>query len=75
VNGELVCSRAGCRLPAVHAVIWSNPRIHRDGREKTWLACPEHRDFLHDYLAARGFPVRVELLGARAVARPAQGRS
>jgi len=22
-----------------------------------WLACDEHRDFLHDYLATRGFPV------------------
>ncbi len=55
-----VCSRAGCRSEASFAVIWHNPRIHTDGREKTWLACAEHRDFLHQYLASRGFPVRVE---------------
>lgn len=51
------CSARECTSPATWAVIWSNPRIHR-GREKTWLACDAHREFLHDYLAYRSFPVR-----------------
>jgi hypothetical protein len=27
-----------------------------------WLACPEHRDTLADYLGTRGFPVQVTAL-------------
>ena len=54
---ENTCSARECIAPAEWAVIWSNPRIHT-GREKTWLACEEHRQFLHDYLAYRNFPVR-----------------
>ncbi|WP_415136376.1 hypothetical protein [Microbacterium sp.] len=53
------CSRAGCRNAATMHVVWRNPRIHAADREKIWLACDEHVAFLHDYLAARDFPVSV----------------
>jgi hypothetical protein len=56
---ELQCSRAGCRDAAVAQVVWRNPRIHAADREKIWLACAEHVEFLRDYLAARDFPVTV----------------
>lgn len=56
---DLVCSRAGCRSAATKHVVWRNPRIHAADREKVWLACDEHVDFLRDYLAARDFPVTV----------------
>ncbi len=56
---DLICSRAGCRSAATSQVVWRNPRIHAPDREKIWLACPEHVDFLRDYLAARDFPVTV----------------
>jgi hypothetical protein len=49
------CSRAGCVAAAAHQLIWRNPTIHVDGRTKTWLACPEHLEFLVDYLSSRGF--------------------
>lgn len=54
------CSRAGCPAPASHRVVWRNPRIHTEDRQKVWLACDEHVDYLRDFLAAREFPVRVE---------------
>jgi hypothetical protein len=56
---ELICSRAECRSTATHQVVWRNPRIHAADREKIWLACDEHVDYLRDYLAARDFPVVV----------------
>ncbi|GAB3631447.1 hypothetical protein GCM10027421_08000 [Microbacterium shaanxiense] len=56
---ELECARAGCRARATRQVVWRNPRIHAPDREKIWLACDEHFAFLHDYLAARDFPVTV----------------
>ncbi|KQZ25106.1 hypothetical protein ASD43_12655 [Microbacterium sp. Root553] len=56
---ELQCSRAGCRSAASKQVVWRNPRIHSADREKIWLACGEHVEFLHDYLSARDFPVTV----------------
>ncbi|WP_341945297.1 hypothetical protein [Microbacterium sp. LWH11-1.2] len=55
----LECSRAGCRRAATRSVVWRNPRIHAADREKVWLACDEHVEFLRDYLAARDFPVTV----------------
>ncbi|GAB3599071.1 hypothetical protein [Microbacterium tumbae] len=55
----LECSRAGCREAATHHVVWRNPRIHPEGREKIWLACDEHVGFLSEYLRARDFPVSV----------------
>ncbi|MDE0546831.1 hypothetical protein [Microbacterium sp. C7(2022)] len=57
-----ICSRAGCRDHAVWRVEWRNPRIHAPDRVKTWVACDQHRAFLHDYLAARDFPVSVRPL-------------
>jgi len=59
------CSRAGCREDATWTVAWRNPRIHTPDRVKTWLACDEHRSYLHEYLATRGFPVVVVPLGER----------
>ncbi|MFT4235261.1 MAG: hypothetical protein QM607_09725, partial [Microbacterium sp.] len=53
------CSRAGCRERAAWAIQWRNPRIHTDGRRKTWLACDEHVEFLRDFLTSRDFPVEV----------------
>lgn len=53
------CSRAGCREEARWRVEWRNPKIHTVDRVKVWLACDEHVDYLHEFLAARDFPVRV----------------
>ena len=50
-----ICSSRGCRAPAVWALRWNNPRLHDPERRKTWLACPEHRGTLGDFLNARGF--------------------
>lgn len=57
MTGRLECSRAGCRDQATCRIVWRNPRIHPEDREKIWLACDAHRGFLYDYLAARDFPV------------------
>ena len=56
------CSAAGCTDAAAFRVNWRNPRIHTAERVKVWLACPAHRDTLHDYLVSRGFPVQVTAL-------------
>jgi hypothetical protein len=56
------CSRAGCRATADAQVVWRNPRIHSPERRKVWTACPDHVDFLRDYLASRNFPVEVVAL-------------
>lgn len=53
----LTCSARRCEKAAAWAIVWSNPAIHY-GRSKTWLACDEHREFLHDYLAYRNFPAK-----------------
>jgi hypothetical protein len=57
-----VCSARGCRLPAVWALRWNNPRIHDPERRKTWLACAEHRDTLREFLSVRGFLRAIEPL-------------
>jgi len=54
------CSRKACRTPARWSLTWRNPRIHTDGRSKTWLACDEHRAWLSDYLATRGLLLSVD---------------
>ncbi|WP_243075102.1 hypothetical protein [Microbacterium sp. SS28] len=54
-----ICSRAGCRAVATWRIEWRNPRIHSADRRKVWVACDEHRDYLHDFLATRDFPVQV----------------
>lgn len=58
------CSRAGCAASATRAVVWRNPKIHAPERRKVWLACPEHLDFLREFLAARDFPLEVREVDA-----------
>ena len=67
------CSRAGCRLEAVWAINWRNPRIHGPARVKVWLACEEHRDDLSDYVDARGFPVTITPAGVVVERVPERG--
>jgi hypothetical protein len=57
-----VCSAKGCRQTAVHALVWNNPSLHTPGREKTWVACEDHRESLSAFLGARGFLRRVDPL-------------
>ncbi|MDO5722082.1 MAG: hypothetical protein Q4P06_06025 [Actinomycetaceae bacterium] len=57
-TGLYVCSARQCTEVARWAVVWSNPKIHF-GREKTWLACDGHREFLEQFVALRQFPHRV----------------
>ncbi len=54
-----VCSAKGCRAPAVHVLVWNNPKVHTPDREKTWVACEEHRESLAAFLDLRGFLRRV----------------
>jgi hypothetical protein len=64
----LVCSAKGCRAPAVYQLRWNNPKLHAPEAGKVWLACEEHRHWLTDFLAARGFLRSVDRLpspGAR----------
>ncbi|MSY90369.1 MAG: hypothetical protein F2648_03205 [Actinobacteria bacterium] len=56
---EAKCSRAGCGTSATQLLIWANPRIHVNGRTKTWLACDEHLEFLRNYLQDRSFLLEV----------------
>lgn len=53
------CSAKGCTAPAVHALLWRNPKIHTPERRKAWLACPEHRESLGTFLGSRGFLIEV----------------
>ena len=55
-----VCSARGCRQPASWALLWNNPRLHTPERRKVWLACPDHRPTLAEFLGARGFLQDVE---------------
>ena len=57
-----VCSAKGCRNAARHVLVWNNPKLHVPGREKTWVACDEHRASLSEYLSVRGFLRRVDPL-------------
>ncbi len=52
---EVVCSAKGCRSAAQHVLVWNNPKLHVPGREKTWVACDEHRESLSSFLGVRGF--------------------
>ncbi|MFM6980859.1 MAG: acetone carboxylase [Micrococcales bacterium] len=47
------CSRKDCTNPATVQLVWNNPKIHTPDREKIWLACPEHEQYLIDYLQNR----------------------
>lgn len=55
MTADLRCSAKACRQSADWALLWNNPRIHTPDRRKVWLACPDHRDTLSDFLRARGF--------------------
>jgi hypothetical protein len=55
---ELRCSAKGCRAAATVDLVWRNPKLHDAAREKHWLACDEHEDFLADFLARRDFLLR-----------------
>ena len=61
---DLICSAKGCRNPAAYALRWNNPKLHDPDRRKTWLACPEHRDSLSQFLEARGFLRAIDHLPA-----------
>lgn len=63
-TAETICSRAGCRDAARWSIRWRNPRIHTGDRSKTWLACDEHVGYLRDFLAARSFPLSVDVFTA-----------
>ena len=58
-----VCSSKGCREPAVHELLWNNPKLHTPDRRKTWLACDDHRESLTQFLSARGFLRETEPAG------------
>jgi hypothetical protein len=36
-------------------LLWRNPKVHAADRVKTWLSCPDHQQYLVDYLQVRGF--------------------
>ena len=59
---EVICSSKGCRSAAVYALVWNNPSLHTPDREKTWVACDEHRESLSAFLDRRGFLRRVDPL-------------
>lgn len=59
---QVPCSAKGCRAAAVHVLVWNNPKVHAPDREKTWVACDEHRQSLSDHLDVRGFLQRVDPL-------------
>lgn len=55
-----ICSSKGCRAPATSVLVWNNPSLHTADREKTWVACEEHRQHLSAFLDLRGFLKRVD---------------
>lgn len=54
---HLRCSRKGCERDATSEIVWRNPKIHPENREKIWLSCVDHEQFFLDYLGSRSFPV------------------
>ena len=69
-DDDVQCSAKGCRAAAVHVLVWNNPKLHTPDREKTWVACDQHRASLSEHLDVRGFLKRVEPLAAGG---PAEG--
>ncbi|MGH3500848.1 MAG: hypothetical protein ACRDQA_08110 [Nocardioidaceae bacterium] len=59
---ERICSARDCSRPATTALKWNNPKIHTPDRRKTWLACPDHVQYLTEFLSARGFMRETEPL-------------
>jgi hypothetical protein len=70
VTSVLLCSAKGCRAVAAWALSWNNPKLHAPERRKVWLACPEHRASLGDFLSARGFLREVTPADSTPGARP-----
>lgn len=60
--GYSKCSRAGCSAVATALVVWRNPKVHAEGREKLWSACNDHLQYLVDYVSNRGFFIEVRPL-------------
>ena len=46
----MICSARGCNAAAQWGLRWNNPKIHPPEREKIWMACEEHCQWLADYL-------------------------
>lgn len=68
-----ICSRKACRAQASWQLLWNNPKIHSPERRKTWLACADHREWLEDYLQARGlWKETLPLHNSRAPGGPGQ---
>jgi hypothetical protein len=59
---EVICSAKGCRNAAAYVLVWNNPALHTPDREKTWVACEEHRASLSEFLDRRSFLRRVDPL-------------
>ena len=59
---DVICSAKGCRSLAAYVLVWNNPSLHTPDREKTWVACDEHRESLSDFLDRRSFLRRVDPL-------------
>lgn len=59
---QVRCSAKACRNDATHVLVWNNPKVHTPDREKTWVACEDHRQSLADHLDVRGFLKRVDPL-------------
>jgi len=54
------CSAKGCQAEAAWVLVWNNTKVHTPDREKTWLACGEHRETLGSFLSVRGFLRRID---------------
>ena len=61
-DDDVICSAKDCRTAATYVLVWNNPSLHTPDREKTWVACDEHRVSLSDFLDRRGFLKRVDPL-------------
>jgi hypothetical protein len=59
---DVICSAKACRRTASYVLVWNNPKLHTPDREKTWVACEEHRTSLSQFLEMRGFLKRVDPL-------------
>lgn len=65
---EPVCSAKGCGQAAAWQLRWNNPRIHSPERRKVWMACPQHRESLGEFLSVRGFLREVVAVGGEPTA-------
>ena len=61
---DVQCSAKGCRAAAQHVLVWNNPKLHTPDREKTWVACDDHRGPLSEHLDVRDFLRRIDPLRA-----------